>query len=140
MNSTEDMMKAVYEGVGFAMKDCYTTMTESPSEIYLTGGGANSRMWAQMLADINQSCINIPGAREPGALGAAINARVAYGEFKDAAEAADILCHTARTFEPSAGKAEAYEEVFQIYRMLTDANRKIYRYASGRVQIGSTVS
>ncbi len=38
-----DLMRAVYEGLGFAARDCYAAMGEIPSEVRITGGAARSK-------------------------------------------------------------------------------------------------
>ena len=51
----EHLTRAVLEGVSYGLNDSLTLMRDlgvNPSEIILSGGGARSGLWKQMLADI----------------------------------------------------------------------------------------
>ena len=45
-HSFNDLMRAVYEGLGFAARDCYAAMGPIPPEVRVTGGAARSRRGA----------------------------------------------------------------------------------------------
>jgi xylulokinase len=50
-----DLIQAVLEGVGFALADGFDALHQTkqiPEEVVLIGGGARSRYWRQILADI----------------------------------------------------------------------------------------
>ncbi|WP_304616366.1 FGGY-family carbohydrate kinase [Paracoccus sp. (in: a-proteobacteria)] len=78
-----DLVRAVAEGLGMAMRDCYAAMGPLPSELRLTGGAARS----PGLRAILSACLNAPlrvSARdEAGAAGAAMMAAVAVGAMPD---------------------------------------------------------
>ncbi|MDB6180433.1 FGGY-family carbohydrate kinase [Paracoccus fistulariae] len=78
-----DLMRAVAEGLGMAMRDCYAAMGRLPSELRLTGGAARS----SALRGILSASLNAPGRvthrDEAGAAGAAMMAAVAIGAYPD---------------------------------------------------------
>ena len=76
-----DLMRAVYEGIALAMRDCYAGVEGHVAEVTLVGGGARSAFWAQMFADASGKRIDVPGGTEFGARGAAILAGVGVGAF-----------------------------------------------------------
>ena len=75
--------RAVLDGVALAIADCHDALIadEAPIDrIALIGGGARSRLWAQIIATVLDRCLELPaeGALGP-ALGAARLARQATG-------------------------------------------------------------
>lgn len=50
--SKQEMIRAVYEGVLFSMKDCWSYLSPSVLPINVTGGGFQSKVIAQLAADI----------------------------------------------------------------------------------------
>ena len=110
--------RAVYEGVAFALNSCAEVMTECGAPVrsmMLTGGGARSGLWPDILAAIFGLTTQVH--RTPGettALGAAMAAGVGIGMFKDYDEAASIV--TARsTHAVNPQWQAAYREVYPIY-------------------------
>ena len=74
-----DMLRAVYEGVAYAIRDCYAAIGRPIHEIRLVGGGARSAFWSQMIADVTGALVIAPKGSEFGAMGAALLASVAIG-------------------------------------------------------------
>ncbi|MBQ4090119.1 MAG: hypothetical protein IJC56_09635 [Clostridia bacterium] len=87
--------RAVYEGIAYALNACSEVMKECGAPIrsmMLTGGGARSGLWPDMLASIygiETKVHKTPG--ETTSLGAAIAAGVGVGMFKSYEEAADVI-------------------------------------------------
>lgn len=48
----EDMQRAVFEGISFAIKDCIELCPDKISSATVCGGGTKSREWMQILSDI----------------------------------------------------------------------------------------
>ena len=80
-NTLADVVRATYEGVAFAMLDCYQHMPLPIDQITICGGGANSSAWCQMFADALGSRIVTVEGEELGARGVAINNAVVQGIF-----------------------------------------------------------
>jgi sugar (pentulose or hexulose) kinase len=113
-----DLVRAVYEGVAFSIRDCYSVMDRSISEIRLVGGGARSDFWCQMIADVLGATVIAPEGNEFGAKGAALLASVAIGWWKSPREAARRTDYVCRRFNPNERFAQAYEDAFARYRAL----------------------
>ena len=72
-HTPDDMLRAVFEGVAFAMDDLIGLLgLADGAGITLAGGGARNPLWVQMIADICQQPVIVPDGRELGAKGAAI--------------------------------------------------------------------
>jgi erythritol kinase len=78
-----DMVRAVAEGLGMAMRDCYAAMGPLPSELRLTGGAARSRGLRGILAAALEAPVRVSERDEAGAAGAAMMAAVAIGAYPD---------------------------------------------------------
>jgi sugar (pentulose or hexulose) kinase len=81
------MMRAVYEGVVLAVRDLMQHLPRIDGEVLLTGGGAGSRIWTQMLADALGKTVAVPEGSEFGARGAALLAGTAIGVFPSVRDA-----------------------------------------------------
>lgn len=115
------MTRAVFEGVAFSLRDSLEIMKGldiNPTEIRFTGGGARSRFWRQVLADILGRPIVRTAIDEGPAYGAALLAGVAAGVFKDVEEACSLVIVTPETIEPDPSRVRAYDEIYTVYRRL----------------------
>src|ERR687884_1026754 len=84
------VVRAVLEGVAFSLRDTFTIFEEMnvPVEsIRLGGGGARSRVWRQIQADVYGREVELVEADEGAAYGAALLAGVGAGAWGSADEA-----------------------------------------------------
>lgn len=82
-HGAEALTYAVLEGVALALADGYDVLTDAGaplSSCLLVGGGARSRFWGQMLADVLGITLSLPeGAEQGAAFGAARLGMLAAG-------------------------------------------------------------
>lgn len=113
-----DLMRAVYEGLGFAARDCYAAMGHRPAELRLAGGAARSASLRTILAAAVGAPVRRSLQEEAGAAGAAMVASVALGLAPDLAAA----CRTwvapllAAPEAPEPGLVAHYDRLFPLYR------------------------
>lgn len=78
LNTTQaNLCRAVVEGATFGLRyglELLGDLTAGASQIRLIGGGANSPVWRQMVADITGTQVICPEITDAAALGAAIQA------------------------------------------------------------------
>ena len=116
LHSTKaDLMRAIYEGIGFAMRDCYTSIPVGLVDIALTGGGSKSPVLCQISADICGVPIRVPEEKEASALGACIVGAVGVGVYKTYAEAVEHMVRTSKIYEPDQSRTERYSKLYQLY-------------------------
>lgn len=115
------LVRAVFEGVVLAIRDCYEAMARPFDRIRFIGGGSHSRFWSQMLADVMQRPVEVPAGGEFGAKGAALMAATAIGRFASVREASRRTFSVERCHEPDKGTAEAYEAAYRRYCVRRDA-------------------
>lgn len=113
---TEDMLRAVYEGIAMAMVDCYRSTEADLKEIYVSGGGAKSDVWMQIFADAMDTDIVICSGTEFGAKGAALNVGVALGIYSGYEDAAASTVHEVKRFKPDKEKHKRYQKLYGLYR------------------------
>lgn len=117
-SDTVQLTKAVMEGVAFAFKDSLDAMASAGTEINTVtavGGGAKSSYWLQLLADILQIKIDLPGEADFGAaFGAARLAMI--GSEKADPESLCTKPAIERSIEPDVSQAERYSEALSKYR------------------------
>ena len=74
-------MRAAIEGVSLSLGYGMMRLTElglEPGQIRVTGGGANSGLWRQMIADVTGLPVVALKTQEGAALGAALQATVSF--------------------------------------------------------------
>ena len=127
MHEKKDLLRAVMEGVVFSMNDCLGIIREmgtSPNFIYAAGGGANSPLWRQMMADIMGIEIAVNNSTESGALGVAILAGVGAGVYKDVVSACDSIIKRQDSQTCQEKNKSLYEEMYKIYVNLYKSLKK----------------
>lgn len=119
------LFRALLEGCTFALRDIadrLDAMGLAGDEIRVVGGGARSRLWLQMKADVTGRPVRVLAADEATALGAAMLAGVGAGTFRDLDDAVDRLTVLdPAVFEPAPGTRAAYDDAYGRYRRLFDA-------------------
>lgn len=115
-NTLPDMLRAVYEGVGMAILDCYSAIPIPVQSLRLTGGGARSSVWCQIVADCVDKVCEVPDGEESTAKGAAMLAGVGAGVYRDYRAAAARAVRIERTYAPDPLRAARYRELYPLYR------------------------
>jgi len=127
-HTASDVYRAMMEGVCYEMMLNMEWLEKAgirPNKLRATGGGASSKVWMQMKADM----LNVPivslGNAEAGAVGCAMMAGIATGVFKDLSNAADIMITEGATYHPRKEQHEAYMKHYDRYRELYQAVRPL---------------
>jgi len=115
------MTRAVLEGVAFGLRDSLEILREmgvEAGEIRLTGGGARSQPWRQILADVFQRDVTMLEADEGPAFGAALLASVGAGAFSSVESACETAVRTKASTAPIAAHLARYIPAYQRFRAL----------------------
>ncbi|ADH60018.1 xylulokinase [Thermoanaerobacter mathranii subsp. mathranii str. A3] len=126
--------RAILEGVAFGLRDSLEIIKElniPVNEVRVSGGGAKSVLWRQVLADIFGVRVDMVNATEGPAFGAAIMAAVGYGIFKDVEEATSELIKVNDSVYPIEENKDKYNEVYKIYRNLYYTLKDTFKDVSG---------
>ncbi len=125
----EELTQAVLEGVVFGLRDSFEVAKSLGIQIDRTkicGGGAKSPLWRQMVADILNVKVDIPESEEGPAMGGAMLAAVACGEYASVEEAAAKIVKVVDTVEPIPENAQRYEERYQQFRKIYPAVKALF--------------
>jgi xylulokinase len=115
------LTRAVLEGVAFGLRDSLELMRNAGlgeiKQVRLTGGGAKSPLWRQILADILGVDIVTLSSLEGAAYGAALLAATGAGEFPNVPAACNAVIHVTGSTAPGPDQ-EAYQALYPLYRNL----------------------
>ena len=119
-----ELVRAVIEGATFAMNDTVSLLGRlgvKIRQIRLSGGGARSRFWRRLQADIyGRTCVTI-NAEEGPAYGAALLAATGTGRFKNIREACKACIRVTRTIRPRPKAKRLYKDLHAQYVRLYPA-------------------
>ena len=113
-----DILRSIYEGVAYAVADCVDLLPPATGPSVLLGGGAGSRLWRQIIADVTGRAYSVTATPEPGALGVALLAGVAAGWWTSIEEAVGVCCSCGAVTLPDRAAHEEYRGMLQLYRYL----------------------
>ncbi|MBE6137229.1 MAG: xylulokinase [Erysipelotrichaceae bacterium] len=125
--SKGEMIRAVMEGVGYSIKDCFKLIKGKKTNVLISGGGAKSKLYREIIASmINHPIIQIK-QDEGAALGAAILAMVAGGEYKSISEACKAIIQIDSVTKPIKEWVDLYEKCYNIYKKIYINTKEIFK-------------
>lgn len=122
--SSENFLRSAMEAVVYGLRSGLDRFREhdcAMSELRLTGGGSRSAVWRQMVADIFDLPVCVPGIDEGAALGAALQSLWMYqraqGEDIQLEQLVDthLELDSARSCLPQEAAVTAYGEFYRDY-------------------------
>ncbi|MFB6090792.1 MAG: FGGY family carbohydrate kinase [Halobellus sp.] len=122
----EALVRAVYEGLSFAVRDCVEHLPADPTALTLTGGGTRSAFWCQLLADCLDRPVIVTEGSEPGAKGAAILLGLATDRFPSLEAATERMVSTDRRYEPRASHASRYDSLYDLFRTVREEMEPVW--------------
>lgn len=112
-----DVVRATCEGIAYAARHCLDAAGWT-GKVTVCGGGANSREWTQILADVLNSPLHTTEASQVAARGAVIGARLAA----KVATGSEWIAET-RQIDPDPSRAAFYDEGYAHYLRRSEAAR-----------------
>lgn len=128
-SSKSDMTQAVLEGVAFALRDSLEVARSlgiCPERTKICGGGAKSPLWKKIIANVLDLKLDIIESEEGPALGAAMLAAVACGEYASVEEIAQKMVKVVDTVEPEPELVAKYEAQYQKFKEIYPACKTVY--------------
>lgn len=125
-----EMTRAVLEGVAFALRDSFDLLKDMGiriEKIRVSGGGAKSVLWKQILADVlGKPVISIDSAAEGPALGAAILAAVGAKRYETIEEACEGIINEVEICEPNLENNAIYNMGYKKFKSLYPMLKEFY--------------
>ncbi|WP_049986073.1 FGGY-family carbohydrate kinase [Halobellus rufus] len=137
-HSTEQLVRAVYEGLSFAVRDCVEHLPASPAEVTLSGGGTRSELWCQLVADCLRRPVVVPAGSEHGAKGAAIFLAVALDRYPSLESAVDTVVTIDRRYEPRENLTEGYETLYETFAEISREMRPLWSARADAFEVAFT--
>nr|MBP8933074.1 xylulokinase [Candidatus Atribacteria bacterium] len=123
-----DIIRAIYEGTAFALKDAFTIFGEIAKgfqEYIFVGGGIKNQVWLSIVADVLGIAGKIP-AYTDAAFGAAMVAGIGSSIFPNIESAVEKCRQIEKTFHYSLENHRIYQDLYKRYKDIS----KMVRVAS----------
>jgi xylulokinase len=121
--------RAILESIAYMVRadvEALQKVGVRPGEIRVLGGGAKSRLWSQIKADVLGLPVVIPEVAEAAVLGAAIIASVGAGIHPDFPAAVAAMTKPGSRLMPQRDNAATYDEGFRTYQALFEKVRDLF--------------
>jgi len=123
-------IRAILEGVAYSFKDVIEIIRaigDEPKDIILAGGGANSLVWRQIIADVLETPIKLSSHVQGSAFGAAFMAGVGSGRVRGIKEGIKECVHYSdEIIEPDKKNSAIYRERFAKYKEIYSRTKELY--------------
>ncbi len=119
-----DLIRALLEGVSYSLQDCLAIIEQmgvSVESVRLSGGGAKSDFWRQMLADVFAKRTVTLETQEGSAYGASLLALVGTGEYSSVPEVCGAAVREVDSVSPRADESHVYAQGHRAYQLLYPA-------------------
>ncbi|TWT52289.1 Xylulose kinase [Thalassoglobus neptunius] len=123
-------VRSVMEGATFAMRDCLELIREMNipiEQIRVSGGGARSKFWRQLQADVYGQNVVTINAEEGPAFGVALLAAAGTGAYSDVVEACEATIRVETETETDAPAKASYNRAYPIYQKLYQSLKSDYK-------------
>jgi xylulokinase len=128
-----EIAKAILEGLTYELRTNLELLRDAGirlDRLHAVGGGARSKMWLQMKADVCQIRLRLPRITEAACLGAAILAAAGARIHTDIAACVDHAVRFDETIGPELQRAGQYDRRYGLYKKLYPALSPLHREIS----------
>ncbi len=124
-HSMPHITRAVLEGVAFGLRDSFELIKSAGlakiKQVRVSGGGAKSPLWRQILADTLQTELVTVNTTEGAAYGAALLAGVGAKVWKDVDSACQATIQITGSTQPQAKGVAKYDDIYRLYSQMYPA-------------------
>jgi L-ribulokinase len=119
-----DIYRALLEATAFGTRMIIEAFEEAGlpvTEVVVAGGLLTNKLLMQIYADVTRRPLSLIGSAQGPALGSALHAAVAAGEYPDVASASEAMGKLDRNvYLPDEAGSDAYDALYAEYRLLHD--------------------
>ena len=134
-HSRAHLTRALLEGVAFGLRDSFELMQAAGlagiRQVRVTGGGARSPLWRQILADVLDVELVTVNTTEGAAYGAALLAGVGVGVWPDVDAACQATVTQTGATVPQPENVASYEQGYALYRKLYPSLKPVMHALGG---------
>ncbi len=117
IHTRSHIYRGILEGVGYSVRffvDLIENLDFAIETLRMDGGGANSKIWPKIIADITGKMVAITKPRtDASAIGALILGGKALGYFSSYQSAIDKVVRVSKIIEPDEELSEKYQEIYE---------------------------
>lgn len=128
-HTRKHMTRAVLEGVAFGLRDSFELMKNTGitqiNQVRISGGGARSQLWLQILADVFEAELVTVNTSEGAAFGAALLAAIGTSTFSSVEEACSATIKITGATIPGPQSA-IYNNIYPLYSALYPALKQTF--------------
>jgi xylulokinase len=113
-----DLVRALMEGAALALRHNLEVAGQvgiRPSSLISVGGGAKSKVWCQIKADITQLPLGIPSLDDGTVFGAALLGGIGVDVYADWQASLQEIVGVRQWYKPREANTSLYDELYQIY-------------------------
>jgi xylulokinase len=124
-----DLIRSLLEGVSYSQMDALEIIEQmgvAVESVRVSGGGARSPLWRQVLADIFGKPVVVLETQEGSAYGAALLALVGTGVYASVPEVCRAAIRAIDIMQPRSAETRLYAEGHRTYQSLYPALRDFY--------------
>ncbi len=128
--SRRDLVLSVLEGVAFAIRDNFEIIKKQGVEISavtLCGGGAKSKLWQKIFANVLGVPLLISETEQGPAMGSAMLAMVATGRFETVEKCAEQLVKFKDTIMPDEKITARYEKQYAKFKEIYPSVKELFK-------------
>lgn len=133
-HSLAHMTRAVLEGVAYGLHDGMELIKGAGlgeiHQVRVSGGGARSAFWRQILANVLSAELVTVNTSEGAALGAALLAGVGFGRWESVQQSCQETIRTVERTQPESEASQFYNQAYPLYRGLYPALRQTFEAVS----------
>lgn len=123
-SKAEDGYRALLEATAFGTRKIVETFRESgvPVEEFIVAGGLiKNKFLMQLYSDVTRLNLSVLESEQGPALGSAIHAAVAAGEYSSVRDAAERMGRVSKAlYKPNEERAKKYDAIYREYDLLHD--------------------
>lgn len=122
------LYRACMEGVAYEMRlnaEALAGFGTAYQKLHATGGGARSRVWMQMKADVLDVPITALETADVGTVGSAMLTGIAAGAFQNLEDASAHMVRETETYYPNCETHAEYMKIYERYKRLYQAVRPL---------------
>ncbi|RIV17617.1 carbohydrate kinase [Alicyclobacillaceae bacterium I2511] len=132
IHTKNHVYRAILEGLAYAIRDGKERIEKKSGikvqEIYVSGGGSQSRLVMQITANVLGLPAFKPSTEQTSGLGAAILAANELGWYQDLPTAVQNMTHKTEVFEPQMPDVALYDSLYrQVYQNMYPKLRPLFR-------------
>lgn len=133
----QDITRGLLDSLAYEMrlnKEAFEAIGCKIDEVHAIGGGARSKRFLQIKADVLQTPFVALATKEAAALGAAIIGAVGIGAFSSYEKAIQAMVKVECVYEPDISLADSYNVHYGEYKLLYPSLADINKTISARIR------